>query len=130
MNAGVSTPVFVMKDIRSIDMDLAVEMQREMRLRDTIKRELEVCEDHIRQCLVKIATRATNVPEGFECTYVPGGRRVVLSAWVPQGIPDDFSEIGDCIGALVRMNPSSAEGPVMMKAEDFSADDFTLKDMD
>lgn len=119
-----------MKDIRSIDMDLAVEMQREMRLRDTIKRELELCEGRISQCLVKIATRATNVPEGFECTYVPGGKRVVLSAWVPENIPEDFSEIGDCIGAMVRMNPSSTEGPVVMNAEDFSADDFTLKDMD
>lgn len=119
-----------MKDIRSIDMDLAVEMQEEMRLRDTIQRELELCEDRIRQCLVKIATRATNVPEGFECRYAPGDRRVVLSAWVPENIPDEFSEIGDCIGAMVRMNPSSSEGPVMMKADEFSADDFTLKDMD
>lgn len=119
-----------MKDIRSIDMDLAVEMQREMRLRDTIKRELELCEDRIRQCLVKIATRATNVPEGFECTYVPEGRRVVLSAWVPEDVPDDFSQIGDCIGAMVRMNPSSTEGPVIMSAKDFFVDDFSLKDMD
>ena len=119
-----------MKDIRSIDMDLAVEMQREMRLRGTIKHELELCEDRIRQCLVKIATRATNVPEGFECTYVPEGRRVVLSAWVPEDVPDDFSQIGDCIGAMVRMNPSSTEGPVIMSAKDFFVDDFSLKDMD
>ena len=119
-----------MKDIRSIDMDLAVEMQEAMSLRAQLKHELELCEDRIRQCLVKIATRATNVPEGFECSYVPEGRRVVLSAWVPEDVPDDFSQIGECIGALVRMNPSSAEGPVLMKEDDFFVDDFTLKDMD
>ena len=119
-----------MKDIRSIDMDLAVEMQQAMSLRAQLKRELELCEDRIRQCLVKIATRATNVPEGFECRYAPGDRRVVLSAWVPEDVPDDFSRIGECIGALVRMNPSSAEGPVLMKEDDFFVDDFSLKDMD
>lgn len=119
-----------MKDIRSIDMDLAVEMQREMRLRDTIKHELELCEDRIRQCLVKIATRATNVPEGFECTYVPEGRRVVLSAWVPEDVPDDFSQIGDCIHAMIRRCPESDYGPELLRAGEFSADDFSLKDMD
>ena len=119
-----------MKDIRSIDMDLAVEMQREMRLRDTIRRELELCEDRIRQCLVKIATRATNVPEGFECRYAPGDRRVVLSAWVPENIPEDFSEIGDCIHAMIRRCPESDYGPELLRAGEFSADDFTLKDMD
>lgn len=119
-----------MKDIRSIDMDLAVEMQAEMSLRAQLKRELEVCEDHIRQCLVKIATRATNVPEGFECTYVPEGRRVVLSAWVPEDVPDDFSQIGDCIHAMIRRCPESDYGPELLRAGEFSADDFTLKDMD
>lgn len=118
-----------MKDIRSIDMDLAVEMQREMRLRDTIRRELDLCEGRIRQCLVKIATRATSVPEGFRCKYVPEDREVVVSAWAPDGVPDEFSEIGDCIGALVRMHPDTTDGPVIMDAKDFSADDFTLKGM-
>lgn len=119
-----------MRDIRSIDMDLAVELQREMRLRDTINRELEACENRIRQCLVKIATRTTGVPEGFECTYVPENRRVVVSAWTPRGIPDEFSEIEGCIGAMVRMDPTSTNGPVIMKADEFSADDFTLKGVD
>lgn len=119
-----------MKDIRSIDMDLAIELQRDMSLRASLKRELEQCEDRISQCLVKIATRATNVPEGFECTYVPEGRRVVLSAWTPEGIPDDFSQIGSCIGAMVRMDPRSTNGPMIMHTDEFSADDFTLKDMD
>lgn len=119
-----------MKDIRSIDMDIAVEMQREMSLRASLKRELEQCEDRISQCLVKIATRATSVPEGFTCMYVPKDRRVVLSAWTPQGIPDDFSEIGNCIGAMVRMWPDSTDGPVIMNANEFSADDFTLKGLD
>lgn len=119
-----------MKDIRSIDMDLAVEMQAEMSLRTRLKEQLEQCEDRISQCLVKIATRATNVPEGFECTYVPEGRRVVLSAWTPEGIPDDFSQIGSCIGAMVRMDPRSTNGPMIMHTDEFSADDFTLKDMD
>lgn len=119
-----------MRDIRSIDMDLAVEMQREMRLRDTIRRELEACEDRIRQCLVKIATRTTGVPEGSRCRYAPGDRVVVLSAWVPENVPDDFSEIEGCIGAMVRMDPSSTEGPVVMDAKDFSADDFSLKGVD
>ena len=85
-----------MKDIRSIDMDLAVEMQREMSLRATLKRELGV----------------------------------VLSAWVPDGIPDDFSQIGDCICAMIRRCPESDYGPELLRAGDFSVDDFTLKDMD
>ena len=119
-----------MRDIRSIDMDLAVELQREMRLRDTINRELDLCEGRIRDCLVKIATRTTGVPEGFKCRYALGDRVVVLSAWVPENVPDDFSEIEGCIGAMVRMDPSSTEGPVVMGAKDFSADDFSLKGMD
>ena len=119
-----------MKDIRSIDMDLAVEMQCEMRLRDTIRRELDLCEGRIRDCLVKIATRVTGVSEGSRCRYAPGDRVVVLSAWVPENVPDDFSQIGDCIGAMVRMDPSSTDGPVVLTAGEFSADDFTLKDMD
>lgn len=116
-----------MRDIRSIDMDIAVELQREMSLRASLRRELEACEDRISQCLVKIAVRTTSVPEGFRCMYVPKDRIVVLSAWTPQGIPDDFSQIEDCIGALVRMYPDSTDGPVIMKADEFSADDFTLK---
>lgn len=119
-----------MKNIRSIDMDLAVEMQEAMSLRTRLKRELELCEDRICQCLVKIATRATNVPEGFECTYVPEGRRVALSAWVPDGIPDDFSQIGDCICAMIRRCPESDYGPELLRAGEFSVDDFSLKDMD
>lgn len=119
-----------MKDIRSIDMDLAIELQRDMSLRASLKRELEQCEDRISQCLVKIATRATSVPEGFECTYVPEGRRVVLSAWTPEGIPDDFSQIGDCIGAMIRRCPESEYGPELLRAGEFAADDLTLKDMD
>ena len=119
-----------MKDIRSIDMDLAVEMQREMRLRDTIRRELDLCEGRIRQCLVKIATRTTGVPEGFKCRYALGDRVVVLSAWVPENVPDDFSEIEGCIGAMVRTDPRSTNGPMIMHTDEFSVDDFTLKDMD
>ena len=42
-----------MKDIRSIDMDLAIELQRDMSLRASLKRELEQCEDRISQCLVR-----------------------------------------------------------------------------
>lgn len=119
-----------MKDIRSIDMDLAVEMQRLMSLRVSLQRELEQCNSNLCDCLVKIATRTTGVPEGFECTYVPEGRRVVLSAWVPEGIPDDFSQIGDCIHAMIRRCPESDYGPELLRAGEFSADDFTLKDMD
>ena len=119
-----------MKDIRSIDMDLAVEMQREMSLRATLKRELEQCESRIADCLVKVATRATGVPEGFRCRYALGDRIVVLSAWVPSGMPNDFSQIGDCIDAMVRMDPSSTDGPVVLTAGEFSADDFTLKGVD
>lgn len=119
-----------MKDIRSIDMDLAVEMQREMRLRDTIRRELDLCEGRIRDCLVKIATRVTGVSEGSRCRYAPGDRVVVLSAWVPENVPDDFSQIGDCIGAMIRRSPESDYAPEVLRAGDFFADDFTLKDMD
>lgn len=118
-----------MKDIRSIDMDLAIELQRDMSLRASLKRELAQCEDRISSCLVKIATRATSVPEGFRCKYVPEDREVVLSAWVPEGIPDDFSQIGSCIGAMVRMHPDTTDGPVIMHTDDFSVDDFTLKGM-
>ena len=112
-----------MKDMDKISIKLADRIHSLMMERAELKAKLEGCETSLCGALVDWAKEATHVHEG--CDFLFKGKRAVLFGYnvcVPED--DDFASAERSIGALVRTDPSSFDGPRIFEHHEISAKDF------
>ena len=117
-----------MKDMDHISVELAERIQKIMVERAYLKKRLFECECDLNIFLIDWAKEATGVHEGHDCYFK--GRKVVLSRYDIVGLPEDFAEAPECIGALIRLKPETTEGPTIFKPDEISVKDFQHQEVD
>ena len=113
-----------MKDMDKISVKFADYIYSIMMERAELKKELAECESNLCSALVNWAEKSTGVREGYNFLF--RGKKAALTGWNIIGLPEnnDLESAAKCIGALVRMDPTSFDGPRSFEHNEISAKDF------
>ena len=115
-----------MEGMTTLNLMSAHELVRLMAKRERLLRRLAKCEAKLRHAMGRWATEVTGVHEAD--LFVFKGAPAELTGWMYEGLPVDLTEVPGCIGAYIRTNPGTTEGPRYFTSRELMVSDFSTED--
>lgn len=112
-----------MKDMDKMSVEIADRLSGLLHERERLERKLSETGKEICQTLVAWAKESTGVREG-SLFYFKGQKAELFSYYMDSPIPEEIAGAARCIGALIKTDPESFDGPRVFGHNEISVHDF------